>query len=380
MIRLTLLAAGMLVTTAASAQIKIGVTLSTTGPAASLGIPEKNTMTLVPKLIGGQKVEYIVLDDASDTTTARKNIEKLVTEDNVDAIVGSSTTPNTLALTEVAARAKTPVVSLAAGIVLIKPMNEFKRWIFKTPYNDVIIASTAAHHMIQSGIKNVAYITFNDAYGESWAKEFESVAKQLGLKIVAAERYNGTDLSVTAQILKILSAKPDAVLVIASGTPAVLPEATLVERGFKGKVYQTSGVINNDFLRVGGKNVEGTFLPGGPVIIVDQLQGNHPAKLPGMEYKSKYEAAFGANSLSTFGANAWDAMLILQAAIPVALKKAGRAGTPEFRVALRDAIESVKDLPTTHGLVTMSAEDHNGYSFDAPAMITIRNGKWATTK
>ena len=356
MIRLTLLAAGMLVTTAASAQIKIGVTLSTTGPAASLGIPEKNTMTLVPKLIGGQKVEYIVLDDASDTTTARKNIEKLVTEDNVDAIVGSSTTPNTLALTEVAARAKTPVVSLAAGIVLIKPMNEFKRWIFKTPYNDVIIASTAAHHMIQSGIKNVAYITFNDAYGESWAKEFESVAKQLGLKIVAAERYNGTDLSVTAQI------------------------ATLVERGFKGKVYQTSGVINNDFLRVGGKNVEGTFLPGGPVIIVDQLQGNHPAKLPGMEYKSKYEAAFGANSLSTFGANAWDAMLILQAAIPVALKKAGRAGTPEFRVALRDAIESVKDLPTTHGLVTMSAEDHNGYSFDAPAMITIRNGKWATTK
>jgi branched-chain amino acid transport system substrate-binding protein len=371
------LAAFVLGTTAASAQIKIGVTVSTTGPAASLGIPEKNTMTLLPSTIAGQKVEYIVLDDTSDTTTARKNVEKFVSEDKVDAIVGSSTTPATLAMTEVAARAQTPIVSLGAGLVIIQPMNDMKRWVFKTPYNDGIIADTMGRHMVKTGTKKVAYIAFNDAYGESWAKEFEAVAKKLDLEIVATEKYNRTDTSVTAQVLKVMAAKPDAVLVIGAGTPSVLPQATLVERGFKGKVYQTSGVINNEFLRVGGKAVEGTLLPGGPVIIVDQLPDSQPAKAPGLDYKNKYETAFGKDSLATFGANAWDAMLILQSAIPVALKKAGSAGTPEFRIALRDAIESVKALPTTHGLVTMTDQDHNGYALDAPAMITIRDGKWA---
>jgi branched-chain amino acid transport system substrate-binding protein len=374
------LAAFVLCATAASAQIKIGVTLSTTGPAASLGIPEKNTMTLLPSTIAGQKVEYIVLDDTSDTTTARKNVEKFVTEDKVDAIVGSSTTPATLAMTEVAARAQTPIISLGAGLVIVQPMNDMKRWVFKTPYNDGIIANTMGSHMVKIGVKKVAYITFNDAYGESWAKEFEAVAKQLNLEIVATEKYNRTDTSVTAQVLKIMSAKPDAVLVIGAGTPSVLPEATLVERGYTGKIYQTSGVINNEFLRVGGRSVEGTLLPGGPVIIVDQLPDSHPAKAPGTDYKNKYEAAFGKDSMATFGANAWDAMLILQSAIPVALKKAGSSGTPEFRAALRDAIEAVKGLPTTHGLVTMSEQDHNGYANDAPAMITIRGGKWAAAE
>ncbi|MGE3989825.1 ABC transporter substrate-binding protein [Pseudorhodoplanes sp.] len=374
-----LTAIGMLAATSAQAQIKVGVTLSTTGPAASLGIPEKNTLSLVPKEIGGQKIEYIILDDASDTTTARKNIEKFTTENNVDVVVGSSITPATLAMTEVAARSRTPVISLAAGIVLIQPQDENKRWIFKTPYNDGNIAAAVVEHMARNGVKKVAHIAFNDAYGESWATEFEKVAKAKGLEVVAAEKYNRTDTSVTAQILKIISAKPDAVLIIAAGTPAVLPQATLKERGFKNRIYQTSGVINNEFLRVGGKNVEGTLLPGGPVIVVDQLPDGHPAKKPSQEYKKSYEAAFGANTLSTFGANAWDAILILQAAIPEALKKA-KPGSVEFRVALRDAIESVKNLPTTHGVVTMTPQDHNGYSLEAPAMITVKDGNWALAK
>lgn len=371
----TALAAVALSALPAMAQIKIGVTLSTTGPAASLGIPEKNTMALMPATIAGQQVEYIVLDDASDTTTARKNTEKFVSENRVDLIIGSSTTPNSLAMIEVAAKAQTPMISLGAAIVLIEPQDANKRWVFKTPYNDGNIANAVATHMAKSGVKRVAVIAFNDAYGESWVAEFDKVAKAKGIATAASEKYNRTDTSVTAQILKIIGANPDAVLIVAAGTPAVLPQATLVDRGYKGKIYQTSGVINNDFLRVGGKAVEGTLLPAGPVIVVDDLPASHPAKKAGTEYKAKYEAAHGAGTLTTFGANAWDAMLIAQAAIPEALKK-GKPSTPEFRVALRDAIEAVKGLPTTHGIVNMSTADHNGYSLDAPAMITIKGGKW----
>jgi branched-chain amino acid transport system substrate-binding protein len=377
----TILAAGaalgmVLAGAPALAQIKVGITLSTTGPAASLGIPEKNTVALMPTEMGGKKIEYIVLDDASDTTSARRNAEKLVSENQVDVIIGSSTTPNTLAMIEVAARSRTPVISLAAGVVLVKPMDENKRWIFKTPYNDSIIAAAVANHMAQSGVKKVGVIAFNDAYGESWAMEFGKVATEKSLATVASEKYNRTDTSVTAQVLKTIAARPDAVLIIASGTPAVLPQANLIERGYKGRIYQTSGVINNDFLRVGGKSVEGTLLPAGPVIVVDELPESHPAKKPSAAYKAKYEAANGPGSLTTFGANAWDAMLILQSAIPGALEKAP-PGTAEFRIALRDAIEGIRDLPATHGVITMTPEDHNGFSVDAPAMITIKNGAWA---
>lgn len=363
----------------ANAQIKIGVPLATTGPAASLGIPEKNTAALFPSSIGGYKVEYIILDDGSDTTTARKNVEKLTSEDKVDAIIGPSTSPTTLAVIEVAAKAQTPLISLGAAIRIVQPMDEQKRWIFKTPYNDTSVAEASVLHMVKNGIKNLGHIGFNEAYGESWYQELKKAADKHGVKIVATETYSPKDTSVTAQILKIMAANPQAVLIVGAGTPAVLPQATLIERGYKGKVYQTAGVINNDFLRVGGKNVEGTLLPSGPVIVVDEIPDSNPAKKPALEYKQKYEGKYGPGTLTTFGANAWDAMLILQQAIPVALKN-GKPGTVEFRNALRDAIEGVKNLPTTHGMLNMSPTDHNGYAADAPVVITITGGKWVYAK
>jgi branched-chain amino acid transport system substrate-binding protein len=363
----------------ATAQIKVGITTGTTGPAASLGIPEKNTATLFPATIAGQKMEYLILDEASDTTTARRNVEKFTSEDKVDVIIGPGTSPTTLAAIEVTAKSQTPMISLGAAVRLVSPMDDQKRWVFKTPYNDSIIAEAAVLHMVRTGVKALGHIGFNDAYGESWYLELAKAAEKHNVKMVVTEKYSPKDTSVTAQVLKIMAAKPDAVLIVGSGTPSVLPQATLVERGYKGKIYQTSGVINNDFLRVGGKNVEGTLLPGGPVIVVDQLPDSHPAKKPGMEYKQKYEAAFGAGSLTTFGANAWDAMLILQRAIPEALKKA-KPGTTEFRVALRDAIEGVKNLPATHGTINMTPTDHNGFAADAPVMIRIVNGKWTFAK
>lgn len=368
-------AALMVLGGAARADINVGVTVSATGPAASLGIPEKNTFALMPKTIAGQKVNYIVLDDASDTTTAVANTRKLITEHKVDVVVGSTVTPNSLAMIDAVSEAQVPMISMAASARIVEPMDAKKKWVFKTPQNDIMMALAIATHMQAQGVKTVAYIGFADAYGEGWYGEFNKVAASKGLSIVANERYNRTDTSVTGQVLKIMAAKPDAVLVGGSGTPAALPQKTLKERGYQGKYYQTHGVANNDFLRVGGKDVEGTFLPAGPVLVVDQLPADHPAKKSAKAYVTEYEKAYGKGSVSTFGGHAWDAGLLLQTAIPNAIKKA-QPGTPQFRAALRDAIEGVKELPAAHGVFTMSPNDHLGLDQRARVMVKIENGTW----
>ena len=364
---------------AAYADITVGVTLSATGPAASLGIPEKNTIALLPTSMGGQKVNYIVLDDASDTTTAVKNVRKLITENRVDVIIGSTITPNSLAMIDIVAEAETPTISMAASARIVDPANPKTKWVFKTPQNDQQMATAVAAHMAGQGVKTVAFIGFNDAYGEGWYQEFIKYADTYKLKVVANERYSRTDTSVTGQVLKIMAAKPDAVLVAGSGTPAALPQVTLKERGYAGKYYQTHGIANNDFLRVGGKHVEGTFLPAGPMLVAAQLPDSNPIKKSSLTYIAKYEAAHGKGSISTFGGHAWDAGALLQNAVPTALKKA-KPGTREFRAALRDALEATKELVGVHGVFNMSPSDHLGFDQRARVMVRIDKGAWKLDK
>lgn len=361
--------------TLAHADINVGVVLSATGPAASLGIPEKNTFALMPTSIGGQKVNYIVLDDASDTTTAVKNTRKLIGEDKVDVVVGSTITPNSLAMVDVAAEAETPMISMAASARIVDPVDAKRRWVFKTPQNDIQMSTAIVEHMLAAGVKSVGFIGFSDAYGEGWWQQFSTIAEARKVKIVASERYNRADTSVTGQVLKLTTANPDAVLIAGSGTPAALPQLALKDRGYKGLVYQTHGVANNDFLRVGGKNVDGTFLPAGPVLVAAQLPESNPVKKVALDYVTKYEAAHGKGSISTFGAHAWDAGVLLQNAIPAALKKA-QPGTKEFRVALRDALENLKNVVAAHGVFNMSPQDHLGLDQRARVMVKIDGGAW----
>lgn len=361
--------------TAASAQVKIGVTLSATGPAASLGIPEKNTIALLPKEIAGKSVQYIVLDDASDTSRAVQNVRKLIDEDHVDAIIGSSVTPNSLAMLDPVSQGKTPTVSLAASAQIISPMDAKRAWMFKAPQNDRLMADAIAGYMARHGVKTVGFIGFADAYGDSWYNAFSAAAAANGLKLVSNERYARTDASVTGQVLKLIGSNPDAVLIAGSGTPAALPAKTLKERGYKGKVYQTHGVANNDFLRVCGKDCDGEILPAGPVLVTDQLPDSNPVKKSSQAYKAAYEKAYGAGSLSTFGAHAWDAGMLLQRAIPEALKK-GQPGTEAFRDALRTSLENVKDLSVSQGVINMTPTDHNGFDSRARVMVQIADGKW----
>jgi len=360
---------------AVRAEINVGITVSATGPAASLGIPEKNTVALLPTSIAGQKVNYIVLDDASDTTTAVKNTRKLIAENKVDVIIGSTTTPNSLAMIDVVAEAETPMIAMAAGSRLIEPMDGKRAWVFKTPQNDAQMATAIVQHMLDSKIGTVAYIGFADAYGEGWWNEFSKIGEARKIQIVANERFNRSDTTVTGQILKILAAKPDAVLIGGAGTPAALPQKSLKEKGYKGIVYQTHGVANADFLRVCGKDCEGTVLPAGPVLVAAQLPDSNPIKKAALEYVNAYEAAHGKGTVSTFGAHAWDAGKLLANAIPVALKKA-QPGTVEFRKALRDSLENTRNLTVAHGVFNMSAQDHLGFDQRARVMVKIDGGSW----
>lgn len=359
----------------AHADINVGVTLSATGPAASLGIPEKNTIALMPKTIAGQKINYVVLDDASDTTAAVSNTRKLIADSKVDVVLGSTVTPASLAMIDVAAEAKVPMISMAASSRIVEPMDDKRKWVFKTPQNDIMMSLAIAEHMGKTGIKTVGFIGFSDAYGEGWFQEFSKAAGLKGLTIVANERFGRTDTSVTGQVLKLLSAKPDAILVAGSGTPAALPQKTLKDRGYAGKMYQTHGVANADFLRVGGKDVEGTFLPAGPVLVADQLPTSNPVRKSALTYIAAYEEVHGKGSISTFGAHAWDAGLLMAAAVPMALKTA-QPGTPQFRAALRDALEKINELPGAHGIFTMSPTDHLGLDQRARVMVKIENGAW----
>jgi branched-chain amino acid transport system substrate-binding protein len=361
---------------AAQADITVGVTVSATGPAASLGIPEKNTIEIMPRTIGGQKVNYIVLDDASDTTAAVTNARRLITESKVDIILGSTTTPNSLAMLDVVSESQTPMISLAASARIVEPVDAKRRWVFKTPQNDIMMALAIAQHMADNGIKTVAFIGFADAYGEGWLQEFGKAAGLKGIQVVATERYNRTDSSVTGQVLKVVGANPQAVLIAGSGTPAALPQKALKERNYGGRIYQTHGVANNDFLRVVGADGEGTLLPSGPVLVAAQLPATHPAKKSALEYVGAYEAKFGKGSVSTFGAHAWDAGILMKAAVEAALKKGAQPGTPAFRAALRDALEGAKEVAGAHGIFTMSANDHNGLDQRGRVMVKIQQGAW----
>jgi branched-chain amino acid transport system substrate-binding protein len=323
--------------------------------------------------VAGQKIDYIVLDDATDSTQAVKNARKLTSEDHVDALIGSTVVPNSLAMIDVASESTTPMISMAAAASIVEPMDAKRAWVFKTPQNDILMATAIAQHMANHGVKTVAFIGFSDAYGESWFKEFGKAADLAKIKVVANERFARNDASVTGQVLKMMSQNPDAVLIAGAGTPAALPQKTLKERGYKGKYYQTHGVANNDFLRVCGKDCEGTYLPAGPLLVAEQLPDSNPVKKTALAYKRAYETAYGAGSVSTFGGHAWDAGLLLQRAIPLALKK-GQPGTPAFREALRAALENTKDLPASHGIFNMSANDHAGLDQRARVMVEIVGG------
>ena len=369
----TLLALAITATasTAALADIKIGVSLALTGPGSGLGIPMQNQLKLFPQTIAGEKVQLIVLDDATDPGKGAANARRFVTEDKVDLIIGSCITAVAAAMTDIAAEAST--VQLAGSPVGVPAGKD--KWMFRLPQSNTVIGHAMVEHMKKQGVKTVGFLGYTDAYGEQWLKEVTPLLDKAGIKLVGTERFARTDTSVTPQALKLVAANPDAMLVVASGSGAAMPQLGLIERGFKGKIYQTHAAATMDLMRVGGKAVEGTFVAAGPVIVPDQLPDSHPSKKVALDFVAKYDKAYGTGSHNQFSGHAYDAQIALEKAIPMALKKA-KPGTVEFRTALRDSMETMGRTVFAHGVMNWTPADHWGYTMETGVVMKVADGKF----
>ena len=371
--RFKTLAAAVLVLLAGAAQadVTVGISLPLTGPASGLGIPMKNEFALWPQTIAGEKVNLIILDDATDPTKGVQNAKRFVTEDKVDIIGGSAATPVAAAMADVAADAKT--VQIAFSPVALPPGKD--AWTFRLPQSTAVMAHAMVEHMKKQGVKTVGFLGYTDAYGESWLKDFGAVAAPAGIKIVDAERFARSDTSVTAQALKLASANPDAILVVASGSGAAMPEMGLVERGYKGKIYQTHAAATPDLVRIGGKAVEGTYVVSGPAVIAEQLPDEHPSKARAVDFVTKYEKAYGPGSRNQFAGHAYDMLITLEKVLPGALKK-GKPGTPEFRAAIKDGMETMGRTTFSHGVMNWTKDDHWGFTNETGVMLKVVDGKF----
>ena len=360
-----------LISTAALADINIGVSLALTGPGSGLGIPMQNQFKLFPKTIGGEKVNLIVLDDATDPGKGAANARRFVTEDKVDLIIGSCITTVAAAMTDIASEAGT--VQLAGSPVGVPAGKD--KWLFRLPQSNTVMGHAVVEHMKKQGVKTMGFLGYTDAYGEQWLKEITPQLDKAGIKIVVTERFARTDTSVTPQALKINAANPDAVLVVASGSGAAMPQMGLAERGYKGKIYQTHAAATQDLMRVGGKTVEGTFVVSGPAVIAEQLPESHPSKKVSIAFVQQYEKAMGPNTRNQFAGHSYDAQIALEKAVPLALKKA-KPGTPEFRAALRDSLETMGRTIFAHGVMNWTPADHWGYTMETGVMLKVVDGQF----
>ena len=356
---------------AALADVTIGISLPLTGPTSALGIPMKNAIALWPTSIAGQKLNVIILDDATDPTLASKNARRLVSEDKVDMLMGSAATPAANAVAAVAAESGTMQLSFSP----IDVSTAKAPWSYNMPQSTLVMSHALVQHMKKNGVKTVGFLGYADAFGELFLRDMKVKMAGTDVKFVSEERFARTDTSVTAQALKVTAGNPDAIFIVASGSGAAMPHKALIERGYKGKIYQTHGAASRDLMRVGGKDVEGAFVVAGPGVVAEQLPANHPSKKVALGFVESYEKVYGPKSRNTFAGHAYDASVVLQRIVPIALKTA-KPGTPEFRAALKAAIENSGPIALFHGTVNYSASNHAGYTNDTGVIMRITNGEF----
>ena len=364
-------AAALVLATTASAEISIGVSMPLTGPGSGAGIPMNNMIKLWPKEIGGEALKVTVYDDATDPTKGTQNVRRLITEGKIDLLVSSVATPVAVAIVDVTNESETP--TLAGSPIDLPPGKD--AWTFRLPQSSAVMAQPIMKHMLKHGIKTVGFLGYADAYGEVWLKDFTALAEKNGIKLIATERFARSDTSVAAQALKITSARPDAILIVASGSGAAMPHKGIVERGFKGKIYQTHAAASPDLIRLGGKDVEGALVASGPAVVPELLPASNASKAAATDYVGKFEKAYGPNTRSIFAANMYDAQTVLEKVIPVALKKA-KPGTKEFRHALKDAIENMGPTVFAQGVMHWTKDNHWGYTPDSGILLKVANGAW----
>jgi branched-chain amino acid transport system substrate-binding protein len=364
--------AGLLgISAQAQAQIKFGAILSISGPGAAMGVGYKGAFDFFPKEIAGQTVEYIVRDDATDANTAYTAAQKMISEDHIDAFIGPSLAASDAAVAPLANQAHVPMIAMAP----------YEYDPAKQPYtfNDAqplsLMVSAVFTYMQAHGVKKIGYIGFSDGWGDQVLAATKRFAETDEIKILADERYARTDTSAEAQVLKLMSVRPDAVMMGNSATPAALPVVALRHRGFKGTIYGNHGIVSPAFIKVGGAAVEGVVAVTSPVVVYDQLPANNPVKPVATAFMAEYTKQFGPQSASPFAGYSYDAMLLLKHAVPTALQ-AGKPGTEAFREGLRTALEATHGLVGVSGVYDMSPTNHNGQDARAAVLVEVKDGAW----
>jgi branched-chain amino acid transport system substrate-binding protein len=367
----TALAAGFAMT-ALAADLKVGLSVSLSGPNSSLGVPYAKGMQAAlaykPE-VNGRKIQLIVLDDGSDPTTAGRNARKLVEEEKVDVLMGTSGVPAAIAMAQVGRDAKVPMIGLTP--IQLDPAEN--GWVFTVAQPTQLMIDAVVERMKKDGIKTVGYIGFSDAWGDLVYNALMKAAPAAGIKVLGNERYARADASVTGQVLKLVAMRPDAVMTGGAGTPGALPFLALAERGFKGPVYGQHGLINPDFVRVVGASGQGATMPTGPVIVAEQLPANYPTKKIAMDFRAAFQKVNNAPTSDAYSAYSFDGWLVFADA---AARAKGEPGTPEFRQSLRDAIASTKEVVGTHGVYNFKPGNLYGVDERARVIVKLENGQW----
>lgn len=362
-----------------AADINVGIVLSATGPAAAIGNAERNGTVFGPTEVAGKKVNYLFLDEASDSTAAVAAVRKLFQESKIDLLVGPTTTPGSFAAIDPAVEYKLPVITLAPVNALVAPVDARRRWIFKTTTNDDHEATPLFANMKRTGVKKLALIGFADSYGDAWSKVSADMCAAAGIELVANEKYARTDTTVVGQVLKIIAVGPDAVLIAASGAPAALPLLQLREKGFAGQIYGTLGATFGDFRKLTGAQGDGIFVPLSPTVGAASFPDDYPAKKAALEFIQRYERKFGPGSRNIFAGSAYDALILLERAVPAALK-AGEPGTAEFREGLRSAIEQLRGVAGSRGVYNYGPDNHTGLDQTALMLGKLDKGEWVAVR
>jgi branched-chain amino acid transport system substrate-binding protein len=355
-----------------AADLKVGFITSLSGPVSSLGIPYEKGMKAAlayKSELAGRKIQVVQLDDASDPSTAARNARKMIEEDKVDIIIGTAGSPGALAIAAVARETKTPLISIANANL----NGEEGAWMVTLPQPAPLMVTAVVERMKKSGVKTVGFIGFSDAWGDLVYDALLKAAPDAGIKVVSNERYARADSSVTGQVLKIVAQRPDAVITGTSGTPGALPYLALAERGYKGLIYGTHALINPDFVRVGGASVEGLLAPTGPVVVAEQLPDSNPMRKAAMDYRAAYQKANGAVPTDAFSAYTFDAWLLL---LDAASRTKGEPGTPQYRVALRDAVVNTKELVGTHSVYNFKPDNRYGSDDRSRVIVKLEKGQW----
>jgi branched-chain amino acid transport system substrate-binding protein len=370
-------AASLGIATAAQAEITVGFITSQSGPGSSIGVLYDRGMKAAVEFassIGAEKIKLIQLDDGSDPSAATRNARKLVEESKVDLLIGTATAASTSAMVPIANELKVPIIAISPISVAANDSGD--RWAIVMPQPPTLMVKVVVDRMKRDGVKQFAYIGFSDAWGDLVYNGAQKPAEAEGLKILTNERYARTDTSVTGQVLKMMATKPDAVLLGGAATQGALPPLALAERGYKGPLYGTPALLNTDFIRVGGKSVEGVQVSGGPVIVAEQLPDSHFSKKISMDFRAAFQKANGVPTSDGFSAYSFDAWLVFLDAAKRAMATGAKPGTPEFRVALKNAIFSTKDLVGTHAIYNYKPSDSYGVDERALVMVRLVNGQW----